>query len=155
MEITLTRIAILKMAFVLVLLAGCAASKSGAAGENALTGKKWRLLELEGSPVAEKAGGNAPYLELSRSENRYVANGGCNNMLGSYTLSGKNGIRFSPAVSTMMACPDMGTERALGAALERIRSYALNGKTLTLQDAQGGTISIFVENGEWRVENGE
>jgi len=135
------RIAMLKMAFVFVLLTGCATSKYKTTGEHALTGKKWQLLEVHGRSVAGKVNGKTPYLELSKSENRYVANGGCNNLIGSYTLSGRNGIRFSSAISTMMTCPDMETERALGAALEKIRSYTWDGKVLVLQGVQGETVA--------------
>jgi len=138
------RIAMLKMAFVFVMLTGCAARKSGTTGENALIGKKWHVQELNGESVTGKANGHRPYLELLPTDGRYTGNAGCNGFMGSYTLQGKNGIRFSPVASTMMACPDLDTERAFVAVMESARSYSLDGGVLTLRTEQGKTLAKLV-----------
>jgi len=135
------RTAVPKMAFIFVLLTGCATSKSGTAGENALTGKKWQWIEIRGRSVAEKTNNSRPYLDLSASDKKYVASGGCNGIRGSYSLGKGNSIAFSQGISTLMACPDMDTEQQMKSVLEDVRSYTLNGKVLTLQSGQGETIA--------------
>src|SRR5690606_31424064 len=75
-----------------------------------LTGKRWKLVELNGQPVADKINGKEPFIEFHDTDKRYSASGGCNGLGGTYTLSNNGRITFSQGMSTMMACEDMTIE---------------------------------------------
>ena len=66
-----------------------------------LTGKKWKLTEVNG--VAVKS--DRAYIEFDGKTSRFSGNGGCNRIAGSYTIEGSH-IKFSEAISTKMACVD-------------------------------------------------
>lgn len=38
--------------------------------ENTVLGKKWKLIELNGKPVADKVNGKEPYLEAYKTRKR-------------------------------------------------------------------------------------
>jgi hypothetical protein len=40
--------------------------------ENTILGKKWKLIELNGKPVADKVNGKEPYLKLIKQEKDYT-----------------------------------------------------------------------------------
>ena len=93
----------------------------------------WTLVELDGKPVEIAADELAPSLVLDLEEARVTGSGGVNRLMGQFTLSGDE-LRFGPLATTRMAGPDeaMQREAALLAALARVTSYALDGRTLTL-----------------------
>ena len=65
-------------------------------------------------------------------------------MRGAYSLQAET-LSFSPAASTMMACPDPldGFERRLGEAMAEATAFAIVGDTLILRDAEGKPLAIF------------
>lgn len=110
-----------------------------------ITGKKWKLVELNGKPVGDKVNGKEPFLELDASENRYSASGGCNGMGGSFTLSAPLQIKFSQGMSTMMACEDMSIEQGLSKVLTTVDNYTVNGNILSLNKARMAPLAKFKE----------
>ena len=54
-----------------------------------------------------------------------------------------NRIKFSGVASTMMACPDMSIESALGKAIEMADNYAINGKFMMLHKAKMAPLVKF------------
>jgi heat shock protein HslJ len=70
--------------------------------------------------------------------------GGCNRLMGSAQIKGE-AIRFSQLASTQMACPPevMAFEHRYGQALERVRRWRIDKRTLLLQDKQGRTLLVF------------
>ncbi len=70
---------------------------------------------------------------LDLEEARVTGSGGVNRLTGHFALSGDE-LRFGPLATTRMAGPEnaMQRETAFLAALERVTSYALDGRTLTL-----------------------
>ena len=104
-----------------------------ARGAVTLAYTEWTLVELEGKPVEIAADELAPSLVLDLEEARVTGSGGVNRLSGHFALSGDE-LRFGPLAMTRIAGPEkaMQREAAFLAALERVTSYALDGRTLTL-----------------------
>ena len=94
---------------------------------------QWTLVELDGTPVEIAADELAPSLVLDLEEARVSGSGGVNRLAGHFALTG-NELRFGPLATTRMAGPEaaMRREDAFFAALARVTSYALDGRTLAL-----------------------
>jgi heat shock protein HslJ len=106
----------------------------------------WKLLVLGESPVHTPEGQRETHLVLQAPSGgpRLVAGfGGCNRLMGSYTLDGER-ITFSHMASTMMACEQgTDTEQAFHAALGKAARWAIRGEQLDLFDATGKRIALF------------
>lgn len=139
-------------------------NKPETASSEVITGKKWKLIELNGKPVADKINGKEPFLKLDANEKRYNASGGCNGMGGSFTLSANNRINFSQGMSTMMACADMSVEQGLGTVFTAADNYTVKDGILSLNKARMAPLAKFKEveegtsskeqalNGTWELE---
>jgi heat shock protein HslJ len=94
---------------------------------------EWTLVELGGEPVEIREGEAAPTLVLDLEEARVSGSGGVNRLAGTLALA-EDELRFGPLMTTRMAGPEdaMRREQAFFAALERVTSYELDGRTLTL-----------------------
>jgi len=94
---------------------------------------EWALIELDGEPVETGADELVPSLVLDLEEARVAGSGGVNRLTGHFALSADE-LRFGPLATTRMAGPEsvMQREAAFVAALERVTTYALDGRTLTL-----------------------
>ena len=109
-----------------------------------ITEKYWKLTEIMGKPVTAWEGmTREPHMILKASDFRVSANGGCNQMNGSFTLKPMNRIRFSQMISTMMACPNMEIERQLAEVLSEADSYILQGDKLQLIRARMAPLAKF------------
>ncbi|MGO1597831.1 MAG: META domain-containing protein [Sphingobacterium sp.] len=130
-------------------------------GNSSITGVKWKLIELDGKPVADKINGKEPFIKLS--DDRYSGTGGCNGVGGTFTLKDNGRIAFSQGMSTMMACEIMEIEHGLNKALVAADNYTINGDTLSLNKARMAPLARFVEitdtadghalNGTWEVDD--
>lgn len=110
---------------------------------NGLTETYWKLTELMSKAVGP-INGKEPHMTLKADNGRVAGNGGCNNIMGGYTLQPGSRIRFTQMASTMMACQDMQTEDAFLKALNSADSYYLNGDTLVLNRARMAPLARFV-----------
>lgn len=129
---------------------------------NPITDRKWKLIELDGKPVADKINGKEPFLQLQTSDSRYSGTGGCNGLGGSFKLEDNQRIKFEQGMSTMMACENMEIEHGLNRALINTDNYTLKGDTLSLNKARMAPLARFVEitnssdnhvlNGTWEVD---
>lgn len=109
-----------------------------------ITEKYWKLTEIMGKPVVKTEDmGKEPHMILKMADFRVSANGGCNQMNGSFTLMPMNRIRFSQMISTMMACPNMEIEKQLSEVLSNADSYILNGDKLQLIRARMAPLAKF------------
>jgi len=100
----------------------------------------WVLTHLDGEAVDGTAlPKGLPTMELHMNDSRVVGHGGCNNIMGSFTIEWKS-IRFGEIASTMMACPDMSVETAF--------LKALSGKKLSYRREDG----LLVLSGEDSTE---
>ena len=94
---------------------------------------EWALVELEGEPVEIGEHETAPTLILDLEEARVSGSGGVNRLAGPFALA-EDELRFGPLMTTRMAGPEdaMRREQTFFGALERVTSYELDGRTLTL-----------------------
>jgi heat shock protein HslJ len=92
------------------LLAFCNISEAGDSipAVTGIEGIKWLLVEVSGAPVSPLAGEKQPHLRLDPVQKKVTRFAGCNNFFGSYELDGAS-LKFGPAGSTRMACPDLET----------------------------------------------
>jgi heat shock protein HslJ len=120
-------------------LAAChpaaAGAAAGPASSASLTGREWRLVELEGRPAGVGAGERPATLRLE--EGRASGFAGCNGFGGGYRADGSR-LTFSTLAATRMACDQgMQLERDYLAALEATRSFRLTPRGLELLGGSG------------------
>ena len=101
-----------------------------------LVDKKWKLVEMNGRPVANTVGEQDYFIQLDNEENRMYGFAGCNNFFGTYELEKGLRVKFSQIGSTMMACPDMNTEKELFQILETVDNYTVRNNILELNKAR-------------------
>ncbi len=111
-----------------------------------LVGTTWTLttIAVPGSDVVGSVLAGTELTLVLADDETFTANGGCNQMNGSYALDGSS-ITLSSISSTMMTC---GTdideqEQAYSASLEATDSYEIAGNQLTLQDVDGADLFVF------------
>lgn len=136
----------LALLLTMALAAGCTASgapeqqpSAEASPGRTPEGTAWRLVELNGQPVAVAQNASAPSLQLNAAEDRASGETGCNGFFGSYELSGAT-LRFGQLASTRRACTDEAMNRQEGAymrALENTRTWRISGGALVLAGDSG------------------
>jgi len=130
--------------FFLVLLTAC---KTPATAQKStdITGKTWKLTELNGQPIQLKNPKNNPYFKLNTEGMRYEGHAGCNGFGGTFEIKPEiMRIKFNQGMSTMMACEDLETEQLFTKAVLAADNYSVNGNTLTLNKARMAPLAKFV-----------
>ena len=89
-------------------LAACRSSKD-AVSVNDLDGE-WNVVEIQGQAVQAES---QPFIGFDAQDGRVYGYTGCNRLMGALTLSKPNKIELGQMASTLMACPDMETERLM------------------------------------------
>ena len=137
-------------------LAACRSSKD-AVSVNDLDGE-WNVVEIQGQAVQAES---QPFIGFDAQDGRVYGYTGCNRLMGALTLSKPNKIELGQMASTLMACPDMDTERQVLEALASVRSLEVSDKELLLYS--GGkkpvmrlqkrfeVVPLSSLNGEWKV----
>jgi heat shock protein HslJ len=95
-----------------------------------LTGKKWRLIEVNGITV--KTG--KPYIEFDAKTRRYAGDSRCNRIAGGYEVDGTH-IKFSQGISTKRACLDnemQKLETDFVKGLSEVTNFQIQGEVLRL-----------------------
>lgn len=100
-----------------------------------LSGRYWQFIEINGKPVEIPNGGKEPFLYLAPNNGSFSGHGGCNTLMGNYSLGEGNKLNFGGIASTMMACPASELEEAVRLALESTERYVLKGEYLLLENA--------------------
>jgi len=109
-----------------------------------ITDKKWKLVELMGTPVSDSVNGKEPFMMLKMADSSYAANGGCNGLGGKFVLDEKLlRIKFTQGMSTMMACPDMSIEEGLNKVFGDADNYSVNDSMLSLNKARMAPLAQF------------
>ncbi|WP_294284415.1 META domain-containing protein [uncultured Chryseobacterium sp.] len=132
-----------------VMTTGSCANKQGntaSSGTSAnITGKTWKLTEINGKPITLTNPKANPYFMLNTADMRYTGHGGCNGVGGTFEIKPESmRIKFNQGMSTMIACDDLATERAFTQALLTADNYSVNGDTLTLNKARMAPLAKFV-----------
>jgi heat shock protein HslJ/uncharacterized lipoprotein NlpE involved in copper resistance len=106
------------------------------------TGTTWRLVALDGQPVALERGPNTPHL-IFQDNGRLAGADGCNRLMGSYDRQGDK-LALGQLAGTLMACLRHG-ERAQSFVdgLGWVRSWQISGRNLVLRDADGKAVATF------------
>lgn len=126
-----------------IFLFSCNSAKQSSS--NDITGKTWKLTELNGKPIQLKNPKSNPYFKLNTSDMRYEGHAGCNGVGGTFEIKPEMmRIKFNQGMSTMMACDDLETEHAFTKALLAADNYSVNGNTLTLNKARMAPLAKFV-----------
>jgi heat shock protein HslJ len=108
--------------------------------EASLTGKRWKLVELNGKPVEK----TEAFLILDKDKNTVSGNLGCNTFTGSYDLQTGNRIKFSQIASTLKMClNNMEIEDGLKRVFEMADNYNVNEKNLVLNRARMAPLARF------------
>jgi heat shock protein HslJ len=120
-----------------------ACSTSGAAG---LTGKEWQL-----SAITEKVPafqGVVPpadqpkYTITFNADGQFTGSADCNQIAGTYTTSGSNGIAITQGSSTMAMCGEGSLDILYIHSLAKAKTYAIANDELTLTLSDEGTLTF-------------
>ena len=108
-----------------------------------LTNTYWKLIELNGQPVALGARNRELHMVLTTEDDRIHGFSGCNSFMGNYKR-GDDQLRFEPLASTRMACiTGMEQEKRFLDALGSAVRYTLSGESLSLFGPQDHIILRF------------
>lgn len=119
-------------------------SQTAVAQTTPLEGTYWKLVELNGQPVAMGENqSREQHMILQASDSTVKGHGGCNGFGGNYELKAGDRIKFSKLVSTMMACDNTETENAFFKVLENADNYNLMNDTLVLNKARMAPLARF------------
>ena len=101
------------------------------------TNTRWKLVKLPGMEMPSL--NKDAFIQFTTENNRAFGSGGCNNLMGSYTLTEKK-LKISQMASTMMACTEdiMKVEDAFSKALIETDNYSISGDSLKLR--KGDTV---------------
>ena len=102
----------------------------------------WKLVELNGSPVA--AGEGKDLHMILKGQDQVTGYSGCNQFMGSFTETG-GGLSFGPIAGTRRMCESvMDQEMTFLQALESASGYDISGEDMAVSDAQGTVTMRFV-----------
>lgn len=111
-----------------------------------LRGIAWKLqaLQAPNGPTLINPPGRPPELLLATGSERLSGNSGCNRLLGGFQLAGDQ-LRFSQLVSTKMACAAdvMAFEQQYQKALDQVRQWNIDKRSLLLQDGVGRSLLLY------------
>ena len=96
---------------------------------------EWVIVEVNDKAVSAE---ETPFLGFEVNEGQLYGNAGCNSLMANFDLSKTSGeLTFDAIGSTKRMCADMATEDAILQALGEVRSFALDGENLKLNNADG------------------
>jgi heat shock protein HslJ len=126
-----------------LLLPMCAASvESDESTPSALTGTRWRLVELLEEEVTGGEHELVPELRFE-AEGRATGSGGCNRFTGGWEADGAR-LRIGPVATTRRACAHgMDREEIFFQALALVERFELGENTLTLRRGDGRFLARF------------
>jgi putative lipoprotein len=106
-----------------------------------LQGTRWKLVHLGDQAVEVADPKREPHLILQAEPLQVGGYGGCNRLSGEYELEDDR-LHFGALATTMRACVDgMDIEAGFHAALEKTRTFAIEGQSLELRDEAGAVVA--------------
>jgi heat shock protein HslJ len=94
----------------------------------------WKLEELNGEPIKSMGDDSREAHIIFRTvDNRAVGNSGCNGFSSRFDLLKGNTLKFSPVMSTKMACMEIDYEGDFFRMLEMVNRYEIVNDTLLLK----------------------
>ena len=132
------KLPILSIFLVLLFAISCQQSKKIPAATNnseVLYQWQWNLVEIMGNKVIVTSA--QPYLVFTPGQvNSVGGTTGCNRLTGTFELPTPGEIKFSPLATTRMACAGTNVEPQFLEALQRVKTWSIIEKELTLTDGQ-------------------
>jgi len=113
-------------------------------GSEMLYRYQWNLTELQGQPVFQATGQTAYLLFSPGKVNSVSGNTGCNNLKGTFELTGVNFLKFSPLATTRIACPGNNKEVQFLEAIGQANNWSIINNQLLLNN---GRILVAKFNG--------
>lgn len=122
---------------------------------------EWAIVNVAGADIAPQ-GDVLPSLTLTPNPELngvldVIGYNGCNYLNGGWQVGGNSLKAVGEFISTLRACPDAPHQQSINQALERTRSFAVEGDKLILRDAAGQEVmrlrnhTLAFINGAWRV----
>lgn len=122
-----------------------------------LEGKKLVLSELSKEIFIDKKKMLNDAFIVFDKENKLFGNTSCNNIMGTYEISGTNKIKIK-AASTRKMCEYMTVENALNGALQNSNYFSVDGNNLMLKNGkkvlavfEGKSLETTLENTIWNL----
>lgn len=110
----------------------------------AILGRRWKLVELNGKPIAmDSSHVKEAFITFDDKEDRVSGNTSCNNFSGQFQTGPLNKIHFSKMISTRMACRNMEIERDFLKMLETADNFTINADELVLNKARMAPLARF------------
>jgi putative lipoprotein len=104
----------------------------------------WKLTALNGQAVVTAEHQREPHIIFSADEARLSGSGGCNGIMGGFTLEGDH-IKFTQMAGTMMACQHgMEQESMFLRSLPTVSSYKIVGDALELFNDDNTLVARFI-----------
>lgn len=130
-------VAVLTLAVTAAVVVACS-SGSG------LTGKAWQWTAATTTVPASQSVVPDPenYTIQFNTDGTFNAKADCNQVNGSYTTSGSNGLVIVPGASTMAFCGEESSDTIFLAGLSTTSTYAIANGQLTLNQVGGGTMTF-------------
>lgn len=116
--------------FMVLIVSACSTTKTP---DHGWKDKKWILQELKGVPVQTSGTDKDAHLVFSASDSRFSGTGGCNRIMGAYTITKKGKLTFSNPAGTLMSCPDLAFEESFLKTLATVDHYAVVEQALLLK----------------------
>ena len=124
---------------------------------------EWNVVSIQGDPVNEVEGQEAPFMAFDVVNSRVFGSAGCNRIFGQLYTGEKGTIDLSSLAATRMMCPDMSKEDALLTALNQVKRFGMNKEgELVLMDQQDRDMVTLVKRtdeitpaslaGEWNID---
>jgi heat shock protein HslJ len=151
----MTKLRIVTLPLLVLALAACNATTPAATAapggplDSTIANTDWVLGTLGDTPL--NSGTSVTLLFSFRTAAGFS---GCNDYSTSYTSDGASTLTFGPIAATRMACAGGGgaTETAYYTALGKVRTYAIDGSTLTLKGDGGSTLMTFAAAAPQSIE---
>ena len=129
----------------LALAVGVAAVLTACSGGSSLVGKNWQLTTITEKATASQgvvpAADQGLYTIEFKPDGAFQGKANCTNEIaGTYTTTGSNGLAIVPDPATLTNCPGGSLSTQYVAALGNAASYAIASGLLTITLTDGGTL---------------
>ncbi len=132
------------MLLVSVVLISCKSKTAKPFGKDPeLEGKRWELIELNGSAFVPPVGGKSIDIVFEGQSNTFGGSAGCNQCNGMYTTQ-DDMIKLHKMAVTMMACPDMTLEQKYLEAIDKINRYKLLSRKIN--GVKTAVMQLFIDD---------
>ena len=106
--------------------------------------RRWALVALDGQPLPAQDPAKTPHFVLHSDGHRVTGSGGCNELVGTYTLNGQAlQMLRGPRRELQVCATDMERERAFLFALATTEQWAMEGARLRLLDRLGAQVALL------------